>query len=195
MNCTKLSANIAAAVCDKQALAGTGRRVILLNFDDVDKSASTIAANVIEALAMKAAAKGISFTSLEDATVADFNLKVGTWFNSWQHNLNLNLFTKDEAAKTFLRTGAGSKVIAIVENKEYIKTVGATFGTGKYEVYGWDSGLEIMEATGTTAIADGVVYAVKFGTKDSAIETTLPMTLFKTDLTATDAIITSLITA
>lgn len=195
MNCTKLAANLVAAVCDKQALTGTGKRVILLNFDDVDKSTSTIVANVLETIAMKAAAKGVSFTSLEDAAIGDFALKSGTWFNSWTQNLSLSLFSKNEAAKTFIRNASGSKVIAIVENKEYVKTVGATFGTGKYEVYGWDSGLELMEATGSTEIADGVVYSIKFGTKDNSIETTLPMTYFKTDIATTETALGTLITA
>lgn len=198
MNCSDITANLIAAVCDKQAISGTGARVILINYDDIDRVLSEETANVLSAIVLKAGKKGYSFTTLEDAVVADFAMNKGTYFNSFNHNLPLKLFSKSELAKKFLNSALGSRIVAIVENKEIGKQgIGAVVATGevKYEVYGWDSGLEALECTGTTEIADGVVYDLKFGTGEKSKETSIPKSFFDTDLATTETALTALIAA
>lgn len=190
MDCTDLTKNVIAAVCNKQAVAGTGKRVVLLNYDDVDRVISTVANNVITSLVMKSGKKGVSFTTHGDSTLGEVSLKKGTYVNSFIHNATLRVFTKDEVSKDFVNAIAGSKVIMIIENNE----IGEA-GNVKYEVYGWESGLELSEATGTTELADGVVYNLKLGTSDKSTENTLPKSYFVTDLTSTETALESLITA
>lgn len=198
MNCSDITANLIAAVCGKQALAGTGQKVILINFEDIDKTLSEVVGDVINSIVLKSGKHAYAFTSLEDSTVGDFALNKGTYFNSWNHNLPLNIFTKSEASKKFMNLSAGARVVAVVENKEIgTASVGGVVATGevKYEVYGWDSGLELLEATGSTAIADGVVFAPKFGTGEKSKENSIPRSFFDTDLTTTEAALTALTAA
>lgn len=188
MNCTQLTQNIVAAVCDKQAVSGTGKRVILLNYDDIDRVLSSVENNVIKLLKMKGNKKGVSFTSHDDSTDGDVSLKVGTYVNSWAHNATLRVFTKDEVSKDFVNKIAGAKVVAIIENND----IGAA-GNTKYEVYGWDSGLEIAEGAGSTEMADGIVYTLKLGTSDKSRESSLPKSYFNTNLATTETALNSLI--
>lgn len=198
MNCSDIAKDLIAAVCGKQALAGTGARVIFINFEDIDRELSVVTNNVITEIVLKNGKKAYAFTSLEDSTVGDFALNKGTWFNTWNHNLPLNIFTKSEASKEFMNLGAGARVVAIVENKEIGTALsGGVVKTGevKYEVYGWDSGLELLEATGSTAIADGVVFNPKFGTGEKSKENSIPRSFFNTDLTTTEAALAALLAA
>lgn len=197
-NCSTITAALVAAVCDKQAQGGTAARVILINFKDIDKSLSEVTANVISEIVLQSLKKGYAFTSLEDSTVGDFALNKGTWFRNWNHNLPLRIFTKSEASKKFVNDMAGSRVVAIVENKEIGKaTIGGvvTVGEVQYEVYGWDAGLELQEAVGTTDIADGVVYDLKLGTPEKSKEGSIPKSFFNTNIDTTEAAIEALIAA
>lgn len=198
MNCSDITKNLIAAVCGKQALAGTGARVILINIEDIDRELSEVTGNVINSIVLKSTKKAYAFNSLEDSTVGDFALNKGTWFNTWNHNLPLNIFTKSEASKEFMNTAAGARVVAIVENKEIGTALSGgvvTTGEVKYEVYGWDSGLELLEATGSTAIADGVVYNPKFGTGEKSKENSIPRSFFDTSITVTETALNSLLAA
>lgn len=198
MNCSDITANLIAAVCGKQALAGTEADVILINFEDIDRSLSTLVGDVLTEIVLKNTKKGFSFTSLEDATVGDFAMNKGTYFNSWNHNLPLKIFTKSEASKAFMNKGAGARVVAIVKNKEIGTALSGgvvTTGEVKYEVYGWDSGLEVLEATGTTAIADGVVYDIKYGTGEKSKENSIPRSFFQSNLAETELAIAALLAA
>ena len=197
MNCADITANLVAAVCNKQAIGGTGAKVYLLNYEDIDRDLSTGAGDVLSAIVMKSTKKGFSFTAIEDSVVGEFSMNKGTYFNSWNHNLPLKIFTKSELSKKFMKDLAGARVVAIVENKEIgTATVGGVVATGevKYEVYGWDAGLEALEATGTTAIADGVVYDIKIGTGDKSKETSLPKSFFNTNLATTEIALAAIIT-
>lgn len=188
MDCTDLTANVVAAVCGKQAVSGTGKRVILINYDDIDRVASTVADNVITLLKLEGTKKAFTFTTHGDSTLGETSLKVGTYVNSWVHNATLRVFTKDEVSKDFVNTLAGAKVVAIIENNEV-----GTAGAVKYEVYGWESGLELSEAGGTTELADGVVYNLKLSTNEKSSENSLPKSYFITDLATTETQLESLI--
>lgn len=190
MNCLNIGANLIAANCDNPAVAGTGKRVVLLNYDDVDRALSVEANNVISSIVMKATKKGYKFESLGDSTLGESSLNKGTYFNTWKHDLTLRIFAKTEPAKDFANKLAGSKVIAIVENNE----IGAS-GELKYEVYGFESGLELSEATASTDMGDKVVYQLKLSSNDKSTESSLPKSYFKTDLATTETALNSLIAA
>jgi hypothetical protein len=190
MSCKNIAASLIADICGEQAKSGTGARAIILNFNEVDKSLSSLTDNVIDSIVMKATKVGYSLTSIDDnGNLGEYSLVRGTYKPRWQHDVTGRLFTKDELTKTFMNNIVGSKVIIILENKEEGHT-NATTNTGpgatKYEVYGWDSGLEVSEATGSTEIADGVVYQFKAGSPERSKEGSLPKSFFDTDLATTE---------
>jgi hypothetical protein len=190
MNCTKIAADLTAAVCGQPPLAGTGARAILLNYDDVDKNASTVTNNIISEIIMDAGTQGYAFTTIEDSMLGETTLNKGTYFESLQHDLSLRIHTKTQAAKDFVDDIVGSKIIAIVENLET-----GTAGEIKYEVYGWDAGLEVNELTATTDMADETVYVIKLGSGEKSKEGTLPKSFFDTDIATTETAITSLLSS
>lgn len=196
-NCSTISAALVAAVCNKQEQGGTAARVILINFKDIDKSLSIASKTTISEIVLQPFKRGYAFTSLEDSTVGDFAVNKGTWFRNWNHNLLLRIFIKSDYAKEFVNAIAGSRVVAIVENKEIGSAIVvggvATEGEVKYEVYGWDAGLELQEAVGTTDIADGVVYDLKLGTPEKSKESSIPKSIFNSDIYTTENMIDSLI--
>lgn len=189
LDCSKIKTGFINQVCGKPAIAGTTARVILLSYSDVDKSKSVVTDNVISSLILKASATGYEVDSLPNATVGSDTINAGTYLKTHQHNVVVRIFKKSEAAKKFVNGLTNARVIAIVENNDT-----GDNGDTKYEVYGWDSGLELTEITVTTEMTDGVAYQVTLANGTIAQEGSLPMSLFDTDEKTTDLMVEGLLT-
>lgn len=188
LDCSKIKTGFINQVCGKPAIAGTTARVILLSYSDVDKSKSVVTDNVITSLILKAGATGYEVDSLPNATVGSDTINAGTYLKTHQHNVVVRIFKKSEAAKKFVNGLTNARVIAIVENNDT-----GDNGDTKYEVYGWDSGLELTEITVTTEMTDGVAYQVTLANGTIAQEGSLPMSLFNTDEKTTDLMVDGLL--
>lgn len=188
LDCSKIKTGFTNQVCGKPAIAGTTARVILLSYSDVDKSKSVVTDNVISSLILKAGATGYEVDSLPNATVGSDTINAGTYLKTHQHNVVVRIFKKSEAAKKFVNGLTNARVIAIVENNDT-----GDNGDTKYEVYGWDSGLELTEITVTTEMTDGVAYQVTLANGTIAQEGSLPMSLFNTDEKTTDLMVEGLL--
>lgn len=188
LDCSKIKTGFINQVCGKPAIAGTTARVILLSYSDVDKSKSVVTDNVISSLILKASASGYEVDSLPNATVGSDTINAGTYLKTHQHNVVVRIFKKSEAAKKFVNGLTNARVIAIVENNDT-----GDNGDTKYEVYGWDSGLELTEITVTTEMTDGVAYQVTLANGTIAQEGSLPMSLFNTDEKTTDLMVEGLL--
>lgn len=188
LDCSKIKTGFTNQVCGKPAIAGTTARVILLSYSDADKSKSVVTDNVISSLILKAGATGYEVDSLPNATVGSDTINAGTYLKTHQHNVVVRIFKKSEAAKKFVNGLTNARVIAIVENNDT-----GDNGDTKYEVYGWDSGLELTEITVTTEMTDGVAYQVTLANGTIAQEGSLPMSLFNTDEQTTDLMVEGLL--
>ena len=188
LDCSKIKTGFTNQVCGKPAIAGTTARVILLSYSDVDKSKSVVTDNVISSLILKAGATGYEVDSLPNATVGSDTINAGTYLKTHQHNVVVRIFKKSEAAKKFVNGLTNARVIAIVENNDT-----GDNGDTKYEVYGWDSGLELTEITVTTEMTDGVAYQVTLANGTIAQEGSLPMSIFNTDEQTTDLMVEGLL--
>lgn len=188
LDCSKIKTGFINQVCGKPAIAGTTARVILLSYSDVDKSKSVVTDNIITSLILKAGATGYEVDSLPNATVGSDTINAGTYLKTHQHNVVVRIFKKSEAAKKFVNGLTNARVIAIVENNDT-----GDNGDTKYEVYGWDSGLELTEITVTTEMTDGVAYQVTLANGTIAQEGSLPMSLFNADEKTTDLMVEGLL--
>lgn len=188
LDCSKIKTGFINQVCGKPAIAGTTARVILLSYSDVDKSKSVVTDNVISSLILKAGATGYEVDSLPNATVGSDTINAGTYLKTHQHNVVVRIFKKSEAAKKFVNGLTNARVVAIVENNDT-----GDNGDTKYEVYGWDSGLELIEITVTTEMTDGVAYQVTLANGTIAQEGSLPVSLFNTDEATTDLMVDGLL--
>lgn len=188
LDCSKIKTGFTNQVCGKPAIAGTTARVILVSYSDADKSKSVVSDNVISSFILKAGATGYEVDSLPNATVGSDTINAGTYLKTHQHNVVVRIFKKSEAAKKFVNGLTNARVIAIVENNDT-----GDNGDTKYEVYGWDSGLELTEITVTTEMTDGVAYQVTLANGTIAQEGSLPMSLFNTDEKTTDLMVDGLL--
>ena len=188
MDCTKQLMNVVAAVCDTPATAGTQGQVILLPYGGIDRILSEVTDNVIKSIIMRNNAKGNTFDTLERGVLGAPSLVAGTYVNSWQHDVTLRIFVKNEDVKKFVNAFTNSRVVAIVQNNEV-----GNAGDVMYEAYGWDAGLKLNEATGDTTMADGLVYEITAGNDDQAKERSLPKSVFITDIATTETMLNSLV--
>lgn len=188
LDCSKIKTGFINQVCGKPSIAGTTARVILISYSDIDKAKSVVSDNVISSLILKAGATGYEVDSLPNATVGSDTINAGTYLKTHQHNVVVRIFKKSEAAKKFVNGLTNARVIAIVENNDT-----GDNGDTKYEVYGWDSGLELTEITVTTEMTDGVAYQVTLANGTIAQEGSLPMSLFNTDEKTTDLMVDGLL--
>lgn len=187
MTCGELSAGVVLDSC-KRAIAGINSDVILINYADIDRVASVVTDNVITTLTLKATKKAYKFECRDGSPVGEVNLVKGKHLPGWDHILNLVAITKTEDIKKMISILAVAKIVAIVDNKEQ---GGATKAT-RYEVYGYDAGLELMESANTTEFADEIVYNLKLGTAE-AKENAIPKSIFKTDAAATQIMVLGLL--
>jgi len=190
MDCSKITQGLQAVNCGQPAIAGTGARVILINYSDIDRKLSVVKDNVITSLVLNGTSKAFDFQSLDNTNLGEISLNRGTYFSNWQHDLTLRVFTKNELSKNFVNNLNGARVVAVIQNKE-----SGPNGEVKYEAYGWDAGLELNEGTATTNMADMIVYQIKMGSGTNSKEGSLPKSVFKTDLTQTETMLNSLIAA
>lgn len=176
--------------CGKRAIAGTAPRVILFNYSDINKGLSEETDNVLSEIILKAGMKGYEVDSLPNATVGEDTINVNTYDRTHQHNLTVRIFKKSEAAKKFVNGLTNARVVALVENNDR-----GDDGDTKYEVYGWDAGLELNDLTATTEMSDGAAYLFTLGSGTIAQEASLPKSFFNTDEVTTDAAVEALLTA
>lgn len=189
IDCSKIKTGFAREDCANPAIPGTGPRIILISYTDIDRSKSNMANGVLSTIVLKKGAQGYEVDSLPDATVGELSLNAGTYSNTLGHSVTIRIFDKTEAAKKFGNGLVNSKVIAIVENNEH-----AADGSVKYEVYGWESGLKLSALTSTTAMDDNVAYLYTLSTPSNGREGMLPLSLFNTDEETTDAAVEALLT-
>lgn len=188
MDCSKIQVGFQNAECGKPAIAGTAARVILMSLSDIDKAKSTVTDNVISSFILKQGAKAYQVDSLPNATVGSDSINAGAYLKTHQHSVAVRIFKKSEAAKKFVNGLTNARVVAIVENNDRGED-----GDVKYEVYGWDSGLELTELTTSTENADGVVYLCTLASGSVAQEGSLPMSFFSENEAATDEAVESLL--
>lgn len=189
MDCAKIAAGLTAAECGKMATSGTGTKVVLMNYDDIDKASSTVSSGVCTSLVLAADKLAYLFESIDKATTGEATFAKGTYIDSYDHAVTLRIFIKDQTSKDFINSLTNARVVAIVENR----ATGVS-GNTKYEVYGWDSGLKLSENAFTTDFADNVVFTAKLASDDNSKEGQLPLSYFITDLAGTETALAGLYT-
>ena len=194
-DCAKITEGLVAANCAVQTTPGTGTKIYLINYADINRSQSTVEAQVLSTgiiadLVLNSGKVAFSFETIDNSTDGEFAIAKGTYYSPVDHTITARVFTKSVTAKQWLNSTLRPRVVAILENKE----TGAQ-GECKYEVYGWFSGLELTELKGTTKVADGVYAEFKLASGKDSKEPCLPVSLFDTDLATTETLVTALTTA
>lgn len=188
MNLGAMTANVVAADINKPVVVGIESEAILINWSDIDQTLTTVVAGVITNLVLKAGKKAYSFDTLNHGLDFEDKLKKGKYLKQFTPSAILRIFDKTQDIKDRINEIRNGLFVVILKNKMFDST-----GEVKYEAYGFYSGLELNDYVSNSTDGDGVVYALTIGTYDSAPEPSLPLSVFKTDITTTEAMIQALI--
>ncbi|MBQ3023236.1 MAG: hypothetical protein IJD91_07960 [Clostridia bacterium] len=188
MKCGKISSNLALASCDA-SVAGLEKTIILANYDEIDRKATQVAGGVCSEFIMKDGATAYEYTSEKNAFEGNSPLAKKTYRNMFDHSVLCRVFNKTQQVKTELNELANGKVVAIVKN------VDVHNDETKYEIYGYESGLEMSALDAPTTDADGVIYNFTLASGDNAKESQLPLSFYAGSLEETEAAIKALVKA
>ena len=189
-NCTPIAANILFD-CAKNLAAGVKDTIILLPFDDVDKTLSTLDVtnkSLLTNLVMKSTKIGYKVEGVNFSNDFDVALAKGKYWNEFEHNIMFRIFDISAVTKDWIEKLGKMRVMVVVTNN-----VATGNGSAKYELLGWDLGLEVTELTRNQSDAETKgAYVLKLACDETNKESKLPLTVFKTDEATTDSMIAAL---
>ena len=189
-NCTPIAANILFD-CAKNLVAGVKDTIILLPFDDVDKTLSTLDVtnkSLLTNLVMKSTKIGYKVEGVNFSNDFDVSLAKGKYWNEVEQNIVFRIFNISADTKDWIEKLWKMRVMVVV-----INNVATGNGAAKYELLGWDLGLEVAELTRNQSDAETKgAYVIKLACDETNKETKLPLTVFKTNEATTDSMIAAL---
>lgn len=185
-NCANISKNLILALCAATA-AGIENEIIIGNHDDIDFGECEVSNGVISALVLKSGKHAYKYSSAKNAFECQSPLVKGTYINTFDHQVVARILTKSQDIKDELNKLSQGKVFVLVKNKSNVDD------EVKYEVYGFENGLEMSDLQNPSTDTDGVIYTVSFASADGAKESQLPLSFYDTSLTKTEQDIEALL--
>ena len=169
--------------CNNPLKTGTQPRLFLMNYDDLlSVTTSTSTPNLLTALTFATNTVSYLFEGYkQDVKPTQEVIAPSNGQNQFKHNLNFLVYEISQLQKNNLQRLAKGRFIAIVENKG--KDANA------FEVYGLNSGLELVPGVVRDPLANGGGYLISLATMENEFEPLLPQTLFDTDYATTKALV------
>jgi len=154
-----------------------------MNYDDLlSVTTSTSTPNLLTALTFATNTVSYLFEGYkQDVKPTQEVIAPSNGQNQFKHNLNFLVYEISQLQKNNLQRLAKGRFIAIVENKG--KDANA------FEVYGLNSGLELVPGVVRDPLANGGGYLISLATMENEFEPLLPQTLFDTDYATTKALV------
>lgn len=183
-DCTgKITANFVLD-CDYLPIAGLTTNAVLINFEDIDRSATTISGTnriLMTNLQLKAGTTGYLFTGVKQTNSKNWALvpkdanidKVSHVFNGTVFNPSVE--NKLQVANLAL----GAKYVVVVE-----QLWKGEDNEDAFEVLGYFAGLKLNEATNSSSENDNTI-ALVLGSEEGYEEPSLPHNLLETDYATT----------
>lgn len=188
--CGKISANVVLD-CDYPLVGGANDNLYLINKEDYDDATITVdPANdqLITDLVLETGTHAYKFEGKNNSVEPRSVLVKQRYAEVYDHEVIFKVFINSADTKVQLEKMAKGKVIAIIENNYKGDT-----GAGAFEVYGVETGLQVMEMERVIADADTQgAYNVTLRTSEFAKESHLPSTLLKTDYATTKSLVEGL---
>lgn len=182
----KISANIADD-CTVPAVGGAENTITLVNLADYQNATITRSATnpmVIENIVLPNTKVGYTLEFAPD-TINAMATRAG--INTWDHSLSGKVNVSNNTVKQTLNDMDGGRFVAIVQMRNPVAET-------KFQVVGESSGLVITENK-REANAENGIYSLTLATSDVSKEPKELLSLFKTDLTTTKAVVAALLVA
>jgi len=170
--------------CDEQPVGGLEVNAVIINKADIDYSTSTLDVTndlLISNIALVALKSGFAIEGIKQVNSTTFELvKNDAGFDKYKHTFKGVVLNPSVANKKRLdELASGSDYVLVVEKK----WKGAS-DADAFDVYGWDSGLQISVITYDSNDSDGVI---KFELSSPAgfEEPKMPRNVLETDYATT----------
>jgi len=184
MNYAQISQNAALAVC-RQDNAAVKPRAYLFNREDI--AAVTVSDGVISAITLRIGAYAWLLELADKGLATGYSLKRGQYGNAgFLHNVAFKFTERQQEHKDYINTLKNSRIALVVEN--YGKNAETTF-----EAYGFDSAMTATAIDYNSTNSDGLTGEFTAETREDALESGLPVSVFVTSVTATRAMLEALL--
>lgn len=195
--CKKLTADINLS-CDDPPKLGIADEMILINFEDI-ASVTRNSSNkqIIEGITLNAGSPtptGFQVFGKNYSNQADEALVKGEFFDTFDHNITFRIFGNDPDYKKHVEELVGGRYVAIVKNMYENINKATTPSDSLYEIYGLESGLEVLELTRNKSDEATLgAFVIKLGCNPKSRESHLPATFWITSKAATAAAVNALL--
>lgn len=173
------------ANCEDLAFAGLETIVRLVNRQDIDLTSTTFNADktICTAFVLKEDKVAFSIVGFKKSNDAGFKMiKKDAVADGFEHELKGVAFDrKPDTLKQINKLCSGNKIVAIVEYKHKGST-----NTEAFMVYGFNSGMELQEATHTANGGNGTI-ALRFASVKDEEEPRTPCIFLHTNYATTKA--------
>ena len=184
INCEdKLNAALAKD-CDNKPQSGLEVNACLINFEDIDKTTSTLDGTnnlIITNLSTYSGTQGYFLEGVKQTNAISFELvKKEDSFDMYKHTFSGVILAPSAANKELLRqVASGGRYVVVVEKK----FKGADLADA-FEVLGWDSGLVISNLVWNSKESDGVI-KFELASEDGYEEPEMTRNVLETDYATT----------
>lgn len=188
MSCLKkITADIAFDCNDKAKKGLKGSKAVIVNYDDIDLGATTVAGATVSNLALKSGAAGFSIGWYKDlgSTAVEYTPNDEV-VDGFAHSFLCRLGTSSAANAEIASELKGGRFVIIVETNYQGVGQGDAF-----KVYGFENGLELSEMTGSSEENTGSLLFT-LSTKEDFYEEYPFQILSETDYSVTKASFDSL---
>lgn len=146
--CETLIATDIAFDCEQLSVRGMEADGLIINREDVDFGASTIDpqnGNIVKTLVLKSGKKAYEVAQLGNTPFTGLvsNLNVGTYRNTWTHDIPIAVLANDPTAcNKIIDALAGGNFLLILKNKNKGEN-----GNGEYQIFGYHQGCRASAGT------------------------------------------------
>lgn len=146
--CETLIAQDIAFGCDEMSVRGMEADGVIINREDVDFASCVIDStnnNIIKQLVLKSGKHGYEVAQLGNTPFTGLvsNLNVGTYRNTWTHDIPLAVLANDPSVcKNIIDALSNGNFVLVLRNKNK----GAN-GDGEYQVFGYHQGCRASAGT------------------------------------------------
>lgn len=170
--------------CDNLSIAGVEDDIVIIPFEAVDKSATTINATnrlMLDDLITKTGTTGYKLEGIKQAQGFNSEFVPSTeTFDKWRHVLDGVIGTPTPENRLQASKLAKGKPYMLVVRRRYK----GPNNTSSFLVLGWDAGVYITAMTENSRESDGAI-KFTFSSKDVSLEYDMPRNLLDTDYDTT----------